>query len=127
MNKIILLSMIMVSLLLSYDFGNVPEKRLDQVPKGAPAMVMVGKTKCIWCESMAPWIKETKEQYPKSAIYYVNVDNDPLGAINHNISELPVQLFFDANGKEIGRHIGYLNREDLLAYLDHYGVISTEP
>jgi len=123
MKKIITSILLIVSTLLAYDFGNVPEIKLSQIPKGKPLMVMVGKTKCIWCESMAPQIKEIKEQYPKTVIYYVNSDKDYIGAINHNISELPVQLFYDKNGKEVARHIGYINKKGLLEYLRAYGVL----
>ena len=123
MKKIIISILLIVSTLLAYDFGNVPEIKLSQIPKGKPLMVMVGKTKCIWCESMAPQIKEIKEQYPKTVIYYVNSDKDPLGAINQNISELPVQLFYDKNGKEVARHIGYINKKGLLEYLRNYSVL----
>jgi len=121
--KTILSILLFFSLLLAHDFGDVPEIKLSQIPKDHPLMVMVGKTKCIWCESMAPQIKAIKEQYPQTSIYYVNVDKDPLGAINNNISELPVQLFLDARGKEVARHIGYLNQEDILVYLRDYGIL----
>ena len=93
MKKTTLFLMVLVMALLAHDFGDVPEKKLDEIKKDTPLMVMVGKTKCIWCDSMAPQIKAIKEQYPKTIIYYVNVDKDPLAAINHNIEELPVQLF----------------------------------
>lgn len=102
MKKITLFLMVLAVALLAHDFGDVPEKKLDEIKKDTPLMVMVGKTQCIWCDSMAPQIKAIKEQYPKTVIYYVNVDKDPLGAINHNIEELPVQLFYDKNGTEVG-------------------------
>jgi len=53
MKKIIISILLIVSTLLAYDFGNVPEIKLSQIPKGKPLMVMVGKTKCIWCESIS--------------------------------------------------------------------------
>ncbi len=123
MKRVILFFALIISLLVAHDFGDVPEKKLSEIPKDKPLMVMVGKTKCIWCESMAPQIKEIKEQYPKTVIYYVNVDKDPLGAINNNISALPVQLFFDKNGKEVARNVGYLGKDDILEYLRNYGVL----
>lgn len=122
---LLLITLIMVGL-LAHDFGDVPEKKLDEIPKNKALMVMVGKTKCIWCDSMAPQIKEIKEQYPKTLIYYVNVDKDPLGAINHDISELPVQLFYGQNGKELGRHVGYLGKEDILEGLKEFGILVEE-
>lgn len=123
MKRVILIIMVIIVNLFSHDFGDVPEKKLDEIKKDRPLMVMVGKTKCIWCDSMAPQIKEIKEQYPKTVIYYVNVDKDFLGAINHNIDELPVQLFYNKNGKEVGRHIGYLGKDDMLEALRHYGIL----
>lgn len=123
MKKITISLILIVSTLLAHDFGNVPEKKLSQIKKDRPLMVMVGKTHCIWCDSMAPQIKEIKEQYPKTVIYYMNVDKAPLDAINNNISELPVQLFYDKNGKEVARHVGYINKKGLLEYLRKYGVL----
>lgn len=123
MKTILLFLMVLVINVLAHDFGDVPEKKLDEIPKHKSLMVMVGKTKCIWCDSMAPQIKEIKEQYPKTLIYYVNVDKDPLGAINHDIEELPVQLFYDKNGKEVGRHVGYLGKDDMMEALRKYGVL----
>ena len=123
MKKIIISIILIVSTLLAHDFGNVPEKKLSQIKKDRPLMVMVGKTKCIWCDSMAPQIKEIKEQYPKTVIYYMNADKDYIGAINNNIVELPVQLFYDKNGKEVARHVGYINKKGLLEYLRAYGVL----
>lgn len=123
MKKITLFLLIGIGALLAHDFGDVPEKKLDKIKKDTPLMVMVGKTKCIWCDNMAPQIKEIKKQYPKTLIYYVNVDKDPLGAINHDIAELPVQLFYDKNGKEVGRHVGYLGKNDIMKALWEYGVL----
>lgn len=123
MKKTTLLLMIIVATLWAHDFGDVPEKKLDEIKKEQPLMVMVGKTKCIWCDSMAPQIKAIKKQYPKTLIYYVNVDKDPLGAINHDIEELPVQLFYDKKGKELGRHVGYLGEEDMMKALREFEIL----
>jgi len=121
MKKAILLLITSITL-MAYDFGDVIEIQFSKIKEERPYMIMVGKTKCIWCDSMAPQIKEIKEAYPKTVIYYVNVDKDPLGGINHNILELPVQIFY-ANGKEFDRHLGYINKEGLLNLLSLSGVL----
>lgn len=127
MKKLFWVLWMLISLLGAYDFGNVPEKHLDEIEQlKQPLMVMVGKTECIWCESMAPQIKEIKEEYPRTAIYYFNVETDILASINRNISELPVQLFYDDNGKELGRHTGYMGKEEIMEYLRHYEVLIEE-
>jgi len=126
MKRIILSIIVVVMALLAHDFGDVPESKLGEIKRDRPLMVMVGKTKCIWCDSMAPQIKEIKEKYPKTVIYYVNIDKDFLGAINYNINELPVQIFYDKSGKEIDRHIGYLGKDDMLEALRKNGVLVEE-
>ncbi len=64
---------------------------------GKPMMIMVGKTNCVWCESMAPQLKEIKEEYPDTIIYYMNSDKEPMWAIKHHILELPVQIFYNSH------------------------------
>ena len=123
MRKIFLPLILATLVLFAYDFGAIPEKKFKEIEKDKPLMVMVGKTECIWCESMAPALKEISEEYPKTIIYYVNTDHDVLGAINNNIVELPVQIFYDANGKEVFRNLGYINKEKILEYLAEYNVL----
>jgi len=114
-----------MSLILSaYDFGKIPQVRVGKIAFNKPMMVMVGKTKCIWCESMAPQLKEIKEEYPKTTIYYVNSDKDPLWTINNGIEELPVQLFYNGQGQEIGRHTGYIGKEGILELLRRYNILN---
>jgi len=120
--SILLLILTVLTILEAYDFGDVIETKFSKIKENRPYMVMVGKTECIWCESMAPQIKEIKEEYPETVIYYVNVDKDPLGGINHNILELPVQIFY-TDGKEFDRHIGYLGKDALLDLLKESAVL----
>lgn len=92
MKKLILWGLLISTVLWGHDFGDVPETKFDEIKESRPYMIMVGKTHCIWCDSMAPQIKEIKAEYPQTVFYYINADIDILGTINHDISELPVQL-----------------------------------
>ena len=120
--KLLLLSLVSLSL-FAYDFGAVPKVKVVDIPKGQKLMVQFGKTECIWCEQMAPYFKEIKEKYPKTPIYYVNLDNDILGGINSNVVVLPTSIFWDENGTEIGRHVGYLLPDQIMELLRKYGVL----
>ncbi len=120
--KLFLLSLVSLSL-FAYDFGAVPKVKVVDIPKGQKLMVQFGKTECIWCEQMAPYFKEIKEKYPKTPIYYVNLDNDILGGINSNVVVLPTSIFWDENGTEIGRHVGYLLPDQIMELLKKYGVL----
>ena len=119
--KILLISILTLSV-FAYDFGDIPKVKVADIPKGEVLMIEFGKTECIWCEHMAPYFKDIKEKYPKTPIYYVNTDKDPLGAINSNVVVLPTAIFWDKNGKEIGRYEGYLLPEQIMELLNRYGV-----
>jgi len=120
--KLLLLSLVSLSL-FAYDFGAVPKVKVVDIPKGQRLMIQFGKTECIWCEQMAPYFKEIKEKYPKTPIYYVNLDKDVLGGINSNVVVLPTSIFWDENGTEIGRHVGYLLPDQIIELLRKYGVL----
>ena len=46
-----------------------------------------------------------------------------MGSINSNIEVLPTAIFWDAEGKEIGRDEGYLLPEQIMEELEKYGVL----
>ncbi|SFV70784.1 Thioredoxin [hydrothermal vent metagenome] len=120
--KILLIALLTLSS-LAYDFGDVPKVNVVDIPKGKRLMIQFGKTECIWCEHMAPYFKEIKAKYPKTPIYYINTDKDVLGAINSNVEVLPTSIFWDENGKEIGRYEGYLLPNQIMELLEEYGVL----
>jgi len=122
MKKIVLMALLTLSS-MAYDFGDIPKVNVVDIPKGKRLMVQFGKTKCIWCEHMAPYLKEIKAKYPSVAIYYINTDKDILGGINANVQVLPTSIFWDEEGKEIGRYEGYLLPEQIMELLVKYGVL----
>jgi thioredoxin-related protein len=107
----------------AYDFGDIPKVNLVDIPKGERLMIQFGKTKCIWCEHMAPYLKEIKSEHPNVPIYYINTDKDILGGINAGVEVLPTSIFWDEEGKEIGRYEGYLLPEQIMELLQKYKVI----
>jgi len=121
--KKILFIVLISSLLSAYDFGKIPQIRAKDITFGKPMMIMVGKTHCIWCKSMAPQLKEIKEEYPNTLIFYINSDYDPKWTMKHRILELPVQIFYNEKGEEIDRHIGYINKDGILELLEKNGVL----
>ena len=125
LKKFLILTLLTLTL-NAYDFGNVPKVNASDIPKDKRTMIEFGKTECIWCEHMAPYLKEIKEKYPKTALYYVNTDKDILGTINYNIVALPTSVFLDEEGKEIGRIVGYLTPEKIMAALVEYEILVEE-
>jgi len=132
MMKKLLLMLLLTLGSMAYDFGDIPKVKVVDIPKGKRLMVQFGKTRCIWCEHMAPYLKEIKATHPNVPIYYVNTDKDVLGAINSNVEVLPTSVFWDEEGKEIGRYEGYLLPDQIMELLVKYGVLeendtSSEP
>ncbi|CAA6805229.1 MAG: Thioredoxin [uncultured Sulfurovum sp.] len=126
MIKKLFLVTVLTLTLNAYDFGDIPKVNVVDIPKGKRLMIQFGKTECLWCEHMAPFLKEIKAQYPKTPIYYINTDKDILGAINYNVKVLPTAIFWDETGKEIGRVLGYRTPDKLMASLKEYGVLVKE-
>jgi len=123
MFKKLFLSLSLTIASMAYDFGAVPKVNIADIPIGKATMIQFGKTECIWCEHMAPYLKDIKEEYPKTPIYYINTDLDIAGTIKHNVIVLPTAIFLDENGKVIGRVEGYLMPDRIMELLEIYGVL----
>lgn len=87
----------------------------EQIP--LPKIVDFGDKFCIPCKRMAPALEELKaEQSGKLDVQFVGVgdkENIPL-AEKHKIQVIPTQIFFDAAGKELWRHEGYISKHGIL-------------
>jgi thioredoxin 1 len=90
---------------------------------GLPRLVDLGAGKCIPCKMMAPILEELKKTYAgKLDVVFIDVWEKPDEAKKFNINLIPTQLFYDASGKEIFRHQGFLSKEDILAKWKELGV-----
>jgi thioredoxin 1 len=100
----------------SVDSDPVAEQKL-------PRMIDLGRGTCIPCKAMAPILKELKEEYKGRAdIEFIDVGEKPDQAQKYQIRLIPTQVFFDAEGKEVWRHEGFLSKEDIAKKLAEMGV-----
>ncbi|MFC1452551.1 thioredoxin family protein [Verrucomicrobiota bacterium] len=100
------------------------------VPGGPlPRLVDLGSGKCIPCKMMAPILEELEKEYVDTfEVEFIDVWKDPEAGERYGIRMIPTQVFFDAAGRELFRHEGFLGKEDILAKWKEYGVaVSTEP
>ncbi len=80
-----------------------------------PKLVDLGADKCIPCKMMAPVLKELKTEYDgRMEVEFIDVWKKPEAAKQYKIQLIPTQIFFDASGKELFRHEGFLGKEDIL-------------
>lgn len=95
-----------------------------QVPTpGLVTMVDLGAHKCIPCKMMAPIIAELKKEYAgRASIIFIDVWELPEQAKRFGIRGIPTQIFYDKEGREVGRHMGFLDKKSIVAAFEKMGV-----
>jgi len=89
-----------------------------------PKLLDLGAHKCMPCKKMEPILAELKKEYKGVFdVEFIDVWQPGNKAIaqNHGIQAIPTQIYFNENGKEIWRHVGYISKEDILAKWAEFG------
>jgi thioredoxin 1 len=108
-----------VALLLSPSFaqcdsGVIPGKTTS---KAIPRMIDLGRNQCMPCKMMAPVLAELKREYAGIIdIEYINVAENPdvMKKLGLPVRAIPFQIFYDASGKIVKRHYGYMSKAEIL-------------
>lgn len=96
--------------------------------RGLPTLIDLGANKCIPCKKMAPILEELKEEYRgRLEVIFIDVWQDPTAGRKYGIRLIPTQIFYDAEGKELGRHEGFIGKDDILTAFRKFGVTLPEP
>lgn len=91
--------------------------------KGMVTMVDLGAKSCIPCKMMAPILEEVEKEYRgRAAIIFIDVWQNQDEAKRFKISAIPTQIFFDKNGKEVLRHLGFMDKKAIVEQLSKMGV-----
>ncbi len=111
-------SLIVLALLLLSPLQNAWSS--PEIPvKNMVTMVDLGSTSCIPCKLMEPILEQLQEEYKgRAAVLFVDVAKDRAAARKFNIRAIPTQIFFNADGQEVGRHAGFLEKEIITKKLD---------
>ncbi len=82
---------------------------------GMVTMVNFGTDNCLPCRMMKPVIKKLKSKFDKKAsILFINIEQHRETAFKYGIKTVPVQIFYDQDGREVFRHVGYFDYESSL-------------
>jgi thioredoxin len=88
-----------------------------------PRLIDLGAGKCIPCKKMAPILEEIKEEYAGILeVEFIDVWKDPAAASKYGIRLIPTQIFYDASGREITRHEGFMGKDDILGTFERIGI-----
>jgi len=90
---------------------------------GKPTMAEFGATGCIPCDMMQPILDKLRKNYPdKLNVVFVHVREKPIMGARFGIRSIPVQVFFDRDGKEVFRHVGFFPESKVTKQLKTMGV-----
>ena len=97
-----------------------------EVPvKGMPTMLDLGANECMPCKMMVPVMEKVEKKYKgKAAIVFIDVWKDKAPAKRFGIRAIPTQIFFNAEGKEVYRHEGFMGEADIDTVFQRMGVRS---
>lgn len=91
--------------------------------RGMVNMVDFGAKTCVPCKMMEPVLQDIHRQYKGvAAIVFVDVTSQQDLARKHRIYAIPTQIFFDQQGKEVYRHVGFLDKNNIIKQLEAMGV-----
>ena len=101
-----------------------PDVDFSKLPvKGMVTMIDLGAKKCIPCKMMAPIMEKMEKKYDgKAAIVFIDVWEHREQAQRFGIRAIPTQIFYDADGKEVTRHVGFMPEEAIVKTLSQLGV-----
>lgn len=104
--------------------GDSKPAAIPQVPiPGMVTMLDLGAHKCIPCKMMAPIIKELQEEYKgRASVIFIDVWEHQEQAKRFGIRGIPTQIFYDKEGREVGRHIGFLDKKSIVEVFEKLGV-----
>jgi thioredoxin 1 len=104
--------------------GPARAEDFTQLPvKGMVTLIDLGADQCVPCKMMAPILTKLQKDYKDRAVVvvidvYKNIDQ----ARRFGIRAIPTQIFFDKNGTEVYRHMGFMSEKAIVEQLTKMGV-----
>ncbi len=122
-----LLSAFMLLLLATTAWAELPSATAAAVNQalssGKPTVIDLGARTCIPCKKMAPILESLSGEYRgKVSVLFIDVHEDLDAARKFRVQMIPTQIFFNAQGKEVKRHIGFMDKQDILKELKAAGL-----
>lgn len=90
---------------------------------GKPTMVEFGAKGCVPCDMMQPILDNLRKKFPdRLNVVFVHIGETRILGARFGIRSIPVQVFYDKNGKEVFRHVGFYAEKEVLKQLAILGV-----
>jgi thioredoxin 1 len=124
MKIFIVSALIMTATAAHAELPSASDATVNQVlASGKPAVIDLGARTCIPCKKMAPILESMSNEYRgKASVLFIDVREDQASAKRFKVQMIPTQIFFDAKGKEVKRHIGFMDKTDIVKELKAAGL-----
>jgi thioredoxin 1 len=94
-----------------------------QETKRLPTLVDLGRGTCMPCKMMKPILEGLKKEYAGILnVEIIDVRYNPEAMKKYNIRGVPFQFVYDASGKELTKHYGYMDKKEILNMLKSVGI-----
>ena len=91
---------------------------------GKPTMIQFSDAGCSPCEMMKPIVKKLKKKYATTInVISIPVRQNQMLAKRFNVQAVPVQVFFDKEGKKVHHHMGFMAEADIVNQFKKMGAI----
>jgi thioredoxin 1 len=98
----------------------------DITPDGRPVLVELGSNSCASCVAMHRVLDELKATHGDHLqLVSINILEQPERVREWKVIAIPTQVFLDGEGRELGRHVGFLSAEAIRARFAAAGVALT--
>ena len=95
----------------------------ESLANGKPTLADFGGTNCVSCRAMKITLEELDPVYrDRVNLVIVLEDGNEDLFIEYRIMAIPTQVFFDSSGKPITGHVGYMEKEAILAQFKEMGI-----
>ncbi|RRS29998.1 MAG: thioredoxin [Epsilonproteobacteria bacterium (ex Lamellibrachia satsuma)] len=92
------------------------------IGNGKPTILAFGMSHCYSCLAMSKVFTEVLQEHPGFQIYSIDGQKERIVSRDiYKLKEMPVQIFFDAEGNEVFRHIGAYKKAVVDIILKKYG------
>lgn len=116
MAVIILLAVFLGNAVYAEDFSKFPEK-------GKITLIDLGAGSCIPCKMMVPVLEKVKKRFAgKAEVIVIDIRYNRDQAQRFQLRAIPTQIFFDKGGKEVYRHLGFLDENAIVEQFTKMGV-----
>ena len=90
---------------------------------GKPTVIDLGARTCIPCKKMAPILESLSSEYrTKASVLFIDVHENQAAAEKFRIQMIPTQVFFNSQGKEVKRHVGFMQKAEIVKELRAAGL-----